>query len=66
MNYIDWGLGALKKEVFNSFPAQKPFDLAEVYEKLASEGDLFGYEVSKRFYEIGSPAGLEELRGLFS
>jgi len=36
------------------------FDLADVYESLAKEGRLFGYEVYDRFYEIGSKKGLEE------
>jgi len=62
MRHIDYGLGILNKEAFSEFPPGKVFDLAEVYEKLASENQLLGYEVFKRFYEIGSPGGLEELR----
>ncbi|GHV83989.1 D-glycero-D-manno-heptose 1-phosphate guanosyltransferase [Spirochaetia bacterium] len=62
MNYIDYGLGILHRSVFDSFPANKPFDLAEIYEQLSGEKQLAGYEVFERFYEIGSPAGLEDLR----
>ena len=62
MRHIDYGLGILRKEVFNGFPGDEAFDLARVYEKLVSEKQLIGYEVFKRFYEIGSPEGLEELR----
>jgi NDP-sugar pyrophosphorylase family protein len=36
-------------------------DLADVYGRLVAAGRLAGYEVRKRFYEIGSPAGLQEL-----
>ena len=43
------------------FPADQPFDLAEVMGRLVGEKHLAGYEVSERFYEIGSPAGLAEL-----
>ena len=61
MQYIDYGLGILRKDVFRDFPAEAAFDLAEVYEKLAQERQLLGYEVFARFYEIGSPEGLKEL-----
>jgi hypothetical protein len=62
MRHIDYGLGILCKEAFSGFPAGEVFDLATVYEKLAGENELLGYEVFKRFYEIGSPDGLEALR----
>ena len=62
MRHIDYGLGILRKEAFREFPADEVFDLAEVYEKLVNEKQLFGFEVFKRFYEIGSPGGLQELR----
>jgi len=62
MLHIDYGLGILKKEVLADFPKHEAFDLADVYEKLVMEKQLFGYEVFRRFYEIGSPNGLKELR----
>jgi len=62
MRHIDYGLGVLSKESFIDFPDNEPFDLAAVYEKLANEKQLLGYEVFTRFYEIGSPDGLAELR----
>jgi NDP-sugar pyrophosphorylase family protein len=63
MNYIDYGLGVLNKPVFAVFPKDTPFDLADIYEQLSDEKQLLGYEVFERFYEIGSPEGLAELRG---
>jgi len=62
MHHIDYGLGILHKDAFNDFPPDQTFDLAEVYEKLVNEKQLLGFEVFKRFYEIGSPFGLQELR----
>jgi len=62
MRHIDYGLGILHKDAFDGFPSETAFDLAEVYEKLVIEGQLLGYEVFKRFYEIGSPGGLAQLR----
>jgi len=66
MVHIDYGLGILRKEAFMDFPKNVVFDLAEVYEKLVLENQLIGYEVFKRFYEIGSPGGLQELRDKLS
>ena len=62
MRHIDYGLCILQKDVFRDFPRDRVFDIAEVYEKLAVEKQLLGYEVFVRFYEIGSPGGLQELR----
>jgi NDP-sugar pyrophosphorylase family protein len=64
MQHIDYGLSLFKNAAFDSFPADKPFDLAEVMGKLVRERQLAGYEVHKRFYEIGSPAGLAEFETL--
>jgi NDP-sugar pyrophosphorylase family protein len=64
MRHIDYGLGILQKDAFRDFPSDEAFDLAAVYEKLVNEKQLLGYEVFKRFYEIGSPEGLQELREL--
>lgn len=60
MEYIDYGLGVLSAEVFDSYPSGVPFDLATVYRQLSLSGELGGYEVHERFYEIGSHAGLKE------
>ncbi|MCS7337034.1 MAG: nucleotidyltransferase family protein [Verrucomicrobiae bacterium] len=61
MHYIDYGLSVFKAAAFEPFPADAPFDLAEVLIKLVETRQLAGYEVHERFYEIGSPAGLAEL-----
>ena len=61
MRHIDYGLSLFKATAFDSYSAEQPFDLAEVMSKLVREKQLAGYEVKERFYEIGSPAGLEEL-----
>ncbi|MGD0251819.1 MAG: nucleotidyltransferase family protein [Verrucomicrobiota bacterium] len=64
MHHIDYGLSLFQAAVFNAYPADEPFDLAEVMGKLVREKQLAGYEVRERFYEIGSPAGLSELETL--
>lgn len=60
MEYIDYGLGILKKRAFEDFKNEKVFDLEAVYKNLLRKKELLGYEVSERFYEIGSFRGLEE------
>jgi NDP-sugar pyrophosphorylase family protein len=65
-SHIDYGLGALKREVVNRYPADGPFDLAAVYRALSLAGQLHGYQVFERFYEIGSLAGLRETNEFFA
>lgn len=60
MRYIDYGLGILTPATLVQRPAGTAFDLADVYAALADAGELAGYEVTRRFYEIGTPAGLAE------
>lgn len=61
MHHIDYGLGVLRAESLAPWPDNELFDLADVYRRLLSENQLAGYEVTERFYEIGSPEGLAEL-----
>ena len=61
MRHIDYGLSLFKSSVFAAYPADEKFDLAEVMGQLVRERQLAGYEVPERFFEMGSPAGLEEL-----
>jgi len=60
MAFIDYGLGAFRAEAIGDFPAGQRFDLSDVYRSLLAKGELAGYEVRQRFYEIGSPEGLAE------
>ncbi len=63
MSYVDYGLGALWRATVDRYvPAGQVVDLADVYHRLSIESELAGYEATERFYEIGSPGGLEDLR----
>jgi NDP-sugar pyrophosphorylase family protein len=66
MRYIDYGLMICTKQIFDAFPDGVPFDLADTLEDLSRRGQLAGYEVNQRFYEIGSPVGLAELDRVLS
>ena len=64
MRHIDYGLSLFRASVFTPYPTDQVFDLAEVMGRLVREKQLAGYEVTERFYEMGSPAGLAELESL--
>jgi NDP-sugar pyrophosphorylase family protein len=64
MRHIDYGLGVFRKPAFDGFPRDEVVDLSDVQKALLARGELAGFEVSQRFYEIGSHAGLEELDGV--
>ena len=61
MQHIDYGLSLFKREVFATWPDDKPFDLADVMSRLVEQRELAGFEVRERFFEIGSHTGLAEL-----
>ena len=66
MQHIDYGLGVLRKEALDSIPADQLYDLASLYQDLVKKGQLTGFEVFERFYEIGTTEGLGETRQFLS
>jgi MurNAc alpha-1-phosphate uridylyltransferase len=65
MRHIDYGLGAISAQVLADENTTGPFDLADIYHRLSLSGQLAGYEVHERFYEIGSHKGLAETADYF-
>ncbi|MEC7488371.1 MAG: sugar phosphate nucleotidyltransferase [Pseudomonadota bacterium] len=65
MSFIDYGLSVIHREVLQTYDAHASFGLDNVFETLASEGLLEGYEVYNQFYEIGSISGLRETNKYF-
>ena len=63
MEYIDYGLLGFDRElILNEIPAQTKSDLADLLYRLSKRGELMGLESKERFYEIGSPTGLEDFK----
>jgi NDP-sugar pyrophosphorylase family protein len=60
MEYVDYGLSVLKRSFVEAFPAGVPADLAGIWKQASVNGQLAGFEIAERFYEIGSPAGLAD------
>ena len=61
MAFIDYGLAVLRRSaVAERIPSGVCYDLARFYHSLSVEGQLAGFEVGERFYEIGSLAGFND------
>lgn len=60
MHYIDYGLGLMQNAALQAYPVLQSFDLSKVYNELSLAGELAGYEVFERFYEIGSHQGIAD------
>jgi len=61
MQYIDYGLGAFRREAFDAVAPGAVCDLADIYQDLLRRGELTAVEQTERFYEIGSFTGIEDL-----
>lgn len=66
MEYIDYGLGVFRGSAFNNVEANEHCDLATIYQDLLADGRLASFEVTERFYEIGSAQGIEHLKTYLS
>ena len=59
--FVDYGMTALRQSlVRDRVPPQIPYEMEQAYHELSVDGLLAGLEVTERFYEIGSPAGLAD------
>jgi NDP-sugar pyrophosphorylase family protein len=62
MVYIDYGVSILKKKALELVPPNQICSLEELFDQLINRKELLAYEVDERFYQIGSPEGLEEFK----
>ncbi len=62
MKYIDYGVSLFRKPVLDLVPPGRFYSLEELFPRLIAERQLLSFEVRQRFYQIGTPEGLEELR----
>lgn len=61
MQHIDYGLGIFNKSAFDIVSSSEPYDLAALYRVMLEQNELAAYEVTERFYEIGSFEGIKDL-----
>lgn len=67
MRHIDYGLSVLRKQlVLDRMADGEAGDLADLFTELGERGELAGFEVHDRFYEVGSPAGVADLEDLLA
>lgn len=62
MEYIDYGMCAVNRELLGEIPSQKFFDFSETLSSLSSNSELDIFEIKHRFYEVGSLEGIAEFR----
>ena len=60
MDHIDYGVCMYERSLFEGRAENEAFDIAEILHDLSVKGQLTAQVVTKRFYEIGSPASLAE------
>ena len=61
MNYIDYGLSILRKNALSLIKTEDGYyELADLLNILSKKNQLLGFEIKKRFYEIGSVKGIED------
>lgn len=62
MIYIDYGTSILRKKSLEIIPKDSYFSIGQFFIKLIERNELLAFEADKRFYHIGNPESLEELR----
>jgi len=60
MVYIDYGAVIFRKEVLQLIPENRFYSLEDLFIRLIGIEQLLAFEVTERFYEIGSPSGLRD------
>ncbi|MCL0036324.1 sugar phosphate nucleotidyltransferase [Dehalococcoidia bacterium] len=60
MVYIEYGANIFRKEALNMIPENQFYSLDDLFSRLIEMDELLAFEVKERFYEIGSPQGLNE------
>jgi NDP-sugar pyrophosphorylase family protein len=64
MRHIDYGLSLFNRDVFTAYDDSLRFDLSVVMTQLVASGKMTAFEVSERFYEIGTASGIADLERL--
>lgn len=63
--YGEYGLNIFKKEIIDQVEGTT-YPISDYFDLLTPQKQLLAFEVKDRYYEIGSPTGLEELKGLLT
>jgi len=64
MSFVNHGLSVLRRRALRLIPPGLPLSQEQFFQLLIRRRQLLAYETEQRFYEIGSPRGLEEFEEL--
>ncbi|ADG76468.1 Nucleotidyl transferase [Cellulomonas flavigena DSM 20109] len=64
LEHVDYGVLLLRRTALGRLPDAATQDLSTLVASLVEDRELAAVEVGRRFYEIGSPRGLAELRAV--
>jgi NDP-sugar pyrophosphorylase family protein len=62
LEWVNFGVSSLRREALQFVEPHRFCDEETFYGHLIAQRQLLAFEVKDRFYEIGSPAGLEQFR----
>lgn len=62
MEYIDYGVSIFRKQALKLVLDNQIFDLSQLHQSLIKKKEFLAYSVEQRFYQTGSPKGLEEFK----
>ena len=62
--HIDYGAIVLNKKSLEYVPKNQPFSTAEFWKALSKHHQISSYEVTERYYDIGSAERLDEVRNI--
>ena len=62
MLYIDYGANIFRKKILDMIPENQFYFLEDIFSRLIEMRRLHAFEVKERFYEIGSPEGLNDFK----
>ena len=60
--FIDYGVSYVNKSFFSKYKKKVKIDLSSIFLEMSKKNLLKGYEIKKRFYEIGSYNGIREFK----
>ena len=66
MVWVNFGVTALRKGALSLIPPAREYGEEDFYRELIARKELLAFQVSERFYEIGSPRALKEFEQFLS
>lgn len=66
LNYIDFGMSVIKKEMLKGIPDDQVYPLPHFFSRISRDRNMSVFITPQRPYEIGSPKGLQEVENYIS